>query len=395
MYIIFLYTIYKHIILIIPFSLYICQNYDRGLLTESQPYQSYEQWERQVSHNQDYNILIRCDLNPTMERNNILIYRKSILYRIYASQCHLYTILHLLQGQFSNANNYIISLKSTLLNYDKSQVASEKAHSSFLPYDQHISAGDAVFETLVDSSILAVYEVYVHIISSIRPTSDSSSSSSSSGDDKHNSGIQASEEVDIYTRIDSILTSIHDIRLHLIDPDCGSDSGDGPKPEKGAMILSPKWVRKVSYFTRIFASIVPLLIQSLYYNIIQPASPSLLEGPIAQASTSGSSSGGGRKASPGLSSSGSDATTVTSSSSVTTANLDGSGSSSAVGVQKQSSSSSSTSVGASVVYVSLDGVDKHSEGYTSACEAVKRLKEALMELLGMLHVYYAYIDHLS
>ena len=339
-----------------------------------------------MSHNQDYNILIRCDINPTIERNNILIYRQDILYRIYTSQCHLYTILHLLQGQFSNANNYIISLKSTLhLNYDKSQVASEEAHSSFLPYDQHISAGDGVFATLVDSSILAVYEVYVHIISSIRPTSDSSGS----GDDKHNSGLQThalevERDVDIYTRIDNILTSIHDIRLHLIDPDSGSDSADDPKPEKGAMILSPKWVQKVSYFTRTFASIVPLLIQSLYYNIIQPASPSL-EGPIAQVSSSGSSSGGGRKASPGLSSSGSDATTtVTFSSSVTTANLDGSGSSSAVGVQKQSSSSS-TSVGAGVVYVNLDGVDKHSEGYKSTCDAVYNLKDALIELLGMLH----------
>ena len=337
-----------------------------------------------MSHNQDYNILIRCDINPTIERNNILIYRQDILYRVCTSQCHLYTILHLLQGQFSNANNYIISLKSTLLN--KSEVASDKAHSSFLPCDQHISAGDVVFETLVDSSILAVYEVYVHIISSIWPTTDSSSSSS--GDDKHNSGIQASEEVDIYTRIDSILTYIHDLRLHLIDPDSGSDSNsDGPMPEKGAMILSPKWVRKVSYFTRTFASIVPLLLQSLYYNIIRTslASPLPVE-PIAQASTSGSSSGGGRKASPGLSSSGSDATTtVTSSSSVTTKNLDGSGSSSAVGVLKQSSySSTSVGAGAGVVYVSLDGVDKHSERYKSACDAVNRLKNALVELLGML-----------
>ena len=349
-----------------------------------------------MSHNQDYNILIRCDINPTIERNNILIYRQDILYRINTSQCHLYTILHLLKGQFSNTNNYIISLKSTLhLNYDKSQVASEKAHSSFLPYDQHISAGDIVFETLVDSSILAVYEVYVHIVTSIRPTSDSSGSSS--GDDKHASGIQAHDEVvgkevDIHTHVDSLLTYIHNIRLHLINPDSSSDSGDGPKPEK-AMILFPKWVRKVSYFTRTFASIVPLLIQSLYYNIIQPSS-SLLEGPIAQASTSGSSSGGGRKASPGLSSSGADATTtMNSSSSLTTANLDGS--SSAVGVMKQSSSSISAraGAGAGVVYVSLDGVDKDSEGYTSACDAVHRLKDVLMELLGKLclYIYLYYI----
>ena len=340
-----------------------------------------------MSHNQDYNILIRCDINPTIERNNILIYRQSILYRIYTSQCHLYTILHLLQGQFSNANNYIISLKSTLLN--KSEVASEKAHCSFLPFDQHISSGDDLFETLVDNSILAVYEVYVRIINTVRPTSDSSSSS---GDDKHNSATQAQiqeggevleKKVDTLTRIDAILTYIHNIRLHLIDPDSGSSSGDGPKPEKRA-ILSLKWVQKVSYFTRTFASIVPLLIQSLYYNIIQPASPSL-EGPIAQVSSSGSSSGGGRKASPGLSSSGSDVTTtVTFSSSVTTVNLDGSGSSSTVGVQKQSSSSS-TSVGAGVVYVNLDGVDNHSEGYKSTCDAVYNLKDALIELLGMLH----------
>lgn len=337
-------------------------------MTESQPFRPLEQWERSLSHNQDFNILIKCDTNPLIERDNVLQYRKDIVCRIHTSQCHLFCLLNLLQGRFEAAQIYLTSLKSALSGAP--EIAKEKLRFNFLPYDQHVSAGEVAFENLVDSTVLAVYELYIHIIICQQSAARSTRSPDEDGGDVIQ---QVPESIEITTLVQSMLQHFQDIREQLAI-DSGPVSLIPTVPETPS-ILSPVWVRKVAYLMRTLGSVASLLMQSLHYNVIRPGDSPL---PVDAAPITGSNAGTGvRRGSPGLSSSGFDASAHTGSSSTssTTSVLDNSVS----GARSQPSPQSA------VVYVRMDTTAKaypDDDKSKQACEAVVMIRGAFTDLLG-------------